>query len=78
MLSACTSISTFTVGICAGRTPPFETACALSIDDCIIIEDTSSSKQLKIDLHPLAFERPRPKYTEEAILDILLDPNIDM
>lgn len=46
--------------------------CFLLIDnDCVIIEETNS------DSRGIAFERPPPKYTEEAILDILLDRNID-
>jgi len=30
-----------------------------------------------IDLHPLAYEKPRPKYSEEQLLKILLDPKVD-
>ena len=29
------------------------------------------------DLHPLAYEKPPPKYAAEKILKILLNPNID-
>ena len=47
-------------------------------DDCIIIESEGpSTKYRHTDLHPLAFERSLPKYSEETILNILLDPNLD-
>ena len=48
-------------------------------DDCIIVEaEGPSAKCHQTDVHPLLYEKPPPKYNEESILNILLNPKLDV